>query len=119
MSISFNAIPSTLRVPLVYVEIDASKAVDLSVMPYCCLIIGQRLAGAAQAAGVPVRVGYRRKFGWLLNRGVRLPRVVLAPVAHQHYLLREAGFMPDGEALEVWPSLLDEEAERPFMLESA
>ena len=57
----------------------------------------------AWLSGIPVRVGYRRKFGWLLNRGVRLPRVVLAPIAHQHYLLRLAGFTPDGEALELWP----------------
>ncbi len=63
----------------------------------------------AWAAGVPVRVGYRRKLGWLLNRGVRLPRVVLAPIAHQHYLLRQAGIEPDGEALELWPSVLDEQ----------
>ncbi len=62
----------------------------------------------AWLAGVPVRVGYRRKFGWLLNRGVRLPRVVLTPIAHQYYLLRQAGFSPDGEALELWPSPLDE-----------
>ena len=64
----------------------------------------------AWLSGIPVRVGYRRKYGWLLNRGVRLPRVVLAPIAHQHYLLRQAGFSTDGEALEVWPSALDEQA---------
>jgi ADP-heptose:LPS heptosyltransferase len=44
---------------------------------------------------------------------VRLPRVVLGPVAHQHYLLRQAGFSTNGEALELWPSALDEQtAER-------
>jgi lipopolysaccharide heptosyltransferase II len=64
----------------------------------------------AWAAGIPVRVGYRRKYGWLLNRGVRLPRVVLGPIAHQQHLLRQAGFSTDGEALEVWPSSLDEQA---------
>lgn len=64
-------------------------------------------------AGIPVRAGFRRKFGWTLNRGVRLPRVVLAPVAHQHYLLNKAGFSVDGDRLELWPSALDEErAER-------
>ena len=64
----------------------------------------------AWLAGIPVRAGYRRKFGWLLNRGVRLPRVVLTPIAHQHYLLREAGFTPDGDELELWPSARDENA---------
>jgi len=64
----------------------------------------------AWAAGIPVRVGFRRKLGWLLNRGVRLPRVVLGPIAHQHYLLRQAGWSTDGETLEAWPSALDEQA---------
>lgn len=66
--------------------------------------------GLAWLAGIPIRVGYRRKLGWLVNRSVRLPRVGLAPVAHQHYLLRAAGLSPDGEALELWPSALDEQA---------
>ena len=63
----------------------------------------------AWLAGIPVRVGYRRKLGWLLNRGVRLPRVVLAPIAHQHYLLTQAGFTPDRDTLELWPAPLDEQ----------
>ena len=74
----------------------------------------------AWLAGIPVRVGYRRKYGWLLNRGVRLPKVVLTPIAHQQYLLRyalapnplvwgHAGLSPDGEQLELWPSPLDEQ----------
>jgi len=62
----------------------------------------------AWLAGIPVRVGFHRKWGGLLNRRVRLPRVVLAPIAHQHHLLREAGWSVDGEALELWPSPLDE-----------
>jgi heptosyltransferase-2 len=63
----------------------------------------------AWLAGIPVRVGYRRKLGWLLNRGVRLPRVVMTPIAHQHHLLRKTGFSPNGDILELWPSVLDEE----------
>jgi len=62
----------------------------------------------AWLAGIPVRVGFHRKLGGLLNRRVRLPRVVLAPIAHQQHLLREAGFFVNGEALELWPSPLDE-----------
>ena len=61
----------------------------------------------AWLAGIPVRIGYRRKLGWLLNRPVRLPRVVMTPIAHQHYLLRSAGFVPDGDTLELWPAALD------------
>ena len=66
-------------------------------------------------AGIPVRLGYRRKFGWLLNRGVRLPRVVLTPIAHQHHLLRQAGIAPDGEALELWPAPQDEARVRQLL----
>ena len=66
--------------------------------------------GLAWAAGIPVRIGYRRKFGWMLNRGVRLPRVVLAPLAHQHYLLTHGGLSPDGDRLELWPDPSDESA---------
>ena len=40
---------------------------------------------------------------------MRLPRVVLAPIAHQQYLLTKAGLSTDGERLELWPSLLDEQ----------
>ena len=64
----------------------------------------------AWLAGIPARIGYRRKWGGLLNRGVRLPKVVLAPIAHQHHLLREAGVAPAGEQLELWPSSRDVEA---------
>lgn len=60
-------------------------------------------------AGIPVRMGYSRKLGRLLNRGVRLPRVVLTPIAHQHYLLRQLGIPPSGEALEIWPSSQEEQ----------
>ena len=61
----------------------------------------------AWLAGVPVRIGYRRKLGWLLNRGIRVPRVVLSPVAQQQHLLRQAGFVIDGSHLELWPSAED------------
>ena len=69
----------------------------------------------AWLAGIPVRIGYARKFGWLLNRGVRVPRVVLAPVAHQHYLLTKAGIAPDGDTLELWPSMLEEQDADEFL----
>jgi ADP-heptose:LPS heptosyltransferase len=49
---------------------------------------------------------------------VRLPRVVLAPIAHQHYLLRQAGIPPAGEALELWPSAADEQRASQLLGES-
>lgn len=57
MAISFNAIPATLRVPFVYVEISNENAVQGAVIqPYKLLLIGQRLSGGAVEKHVPVRV---------------------------------------------------------------
>jgi len=69
----------------------------------------------AWCAGISIRAGYRRKYGWLLNRGVRLPRVVLTPIAHQRYLLKHAGFSMDDERLELWPSTEDENRARALL----
>lgn len=57
MSISFNGIPSTLRVPFVFVEISSENAVQGAVVqPYKLLFIGQRLATGTVNANVPTRV---------------------------------------------------------------
>ena len=80
------------------------EAFDLSVD----LQNSRKTHAMAWLAGVPVRIGYRRKFRWLLNRGVRVPRVVLAPVAQQQHLLRQSAFAIDGDQLELWPSPEDE-----------
>lgn len=49
MSISFNGIPTTLRVPFVYVEFDNSKAQQgASVQPYTTLLVGQKLAAGSK-----------------------------------------------------------------------
>ncbi len=69
----------------------------------------------AWLAGIPVRIGYARRWGRLLNRRVALPRTRMDPVAHQHYLLEAAQITPDGHALELWPSDLDEQAVEPLL----
>lgn len=57
MPISFNEIPTTVRVPFVYVEFDNSRAVQgPALMPYRNLVIGQRLAAGTVAALTPTRV---------------------------------------------------------------
>lgn len=57
MSVSFNAIPGSIRVPGSYVEIDNSRAIrGLSEWPARVLMIGQRLAAGQVAAGVPTRI---------------------------------------------------------------
>lgn len=73
----------------------------------------------AWLSGAWRRIGYSRKWGWCLNQGVRLPKVVLAPIAHQHYLLRESGIAADGDQLELWPSTQDEAAAEALLSRAA
>lgn len=57
MAISFNEVPTNIRVPFVYVEFDNSNAVQgAAQMPYKLLVIGQRLVSGTVAALTPVRV---------------------------------------------------------------
>lgn len=55
--ISFNLIPSDIRIPGVYAEFDASKALSgLPAVPQKILLIGQRLATGLTPALTPVRI---------------------------------------------------------------
>ncbi|MBI2885026.1 MAG: glycosyltransferase [Candidatus Omnitrophica bacterium] len=65
---------------------------------------------ASWLAGIRMRLGYARRWARALNQPVRLPAEPLGPVAHQHYLLKAGGIVPDGEALELWPSDADDAA---------
>lgn len=58
MAISFNDIPTTIRVPFVFAEFDNTNAVSgPSLMPYRNLVIGQRIGtGLPVAALTPIRV---------------------------------------------------------------
>lgn len=57
MTISFNAIPISLRTPGQYLEFDNTRAQQgLPVMPHKILVLGQRLTAGQVAAGVPVRI---------------------------------------------------------------
>jgi phage tail sheath gpL-like len=56
MSISFNAVPSTIRVPGPYIEIDASRANNNSQIDNRMLFIGQRLSTGTVAASVPTLI---------------------------------------------------------------
>lgn len=57
MTISFDNIPTTLRVPFVYAEFDNSNAVSgASSMPYTTLVCGHKLSTGSQASLEPVRV---------------------------------------------------------------
>lgn len=54
--IPFNTIPSTLRTPFVAVEFDASRAGSGAPTPHRVLVIGQRAALGAVAAGLATRI---------------------------------------------------------------
>jgi phage tail sheath gpL-like len=55
MAVGFNAIPSDLRVPLFYAEVDGSQA-SYFVQQQRALLIGQMLAAGAATVGEPVMV---------------------------------------------------------------
>jgi len=56
MAISFNNIPTTLRTPAVYVEVDNSRAIKgLVANPHKVLIIGQQVSGGGSAAKLALK----------------------------------------------------------------
>lgn len=57
MPISFNQIPSNIRVPLVYIEFDNSRAIaGTPQISHKILVLGQRLAAGSVAAAIPARI---------------------------------------------------------------
>lgn len=54
MTIGFNQLPSTIRVPLFYAEFDNSRAVQgLVEQPFRIMVIGNRLASGTKPALTP------------------------------------------------------------------
>lgn len=95
MSISFNSVPSNLRIPFVAVEFDTSRAQQgPALLAYKAMIIGQKLAAGTFVADTPVRVSnidqvitgagrgsmlHRQAIGWYAsNRSTELWLGVLA-----------------------------------------
>lgn len=56
MTVNFNQIPSNIRVPLSYIEIDASNASQNLQRNTRILVIGQRLSTGTVAAGIPTLI---------------------------------------------------------------
>jgi phage tail sheath gpL-like len=77
--LNFNNIPLTLRTPGAYIEIDNSRAQrGLVSQPQKILVIGQKLAPGAAAAGVAVRVRTAAEAVTLFGRGSMLARMFRA-----------------------------------------
>lgn len=75
MPISFNNIPSNLRVPGVYIEFDSSLAGNASIN-YKVLVIGQRLAAGSVAEGVPTLVSSADAAETYFGRGSMLAEMI-------------------------------------------
>lgn len=73
MAISFNNIPNTIRVPLVYIEFDNSGALTGTAgVPYKLLVLGQQNADATAPTLTPVRITSADQAGEFFGRGSML-----------------------------------------------
>lgn len=98
MTISFNDIPSTLRVPFVYVEIDNSNAVQGPVVqPYKHLLIGQRLSAGTVAKHIPTRITSKEQAQTYFGIGS-----MLSQMADKHF--------KNNKITETWAIALDDDS---------
>lgn len=73
MAISFNEVPSTLRVPSFFVEFDNSQAVQgPTLMQYKALMLGQKLSSGSATVNVPVTVTSAEQAKTLFGAGSML-----------------------------------------------
>lgn len=87
MSISFNDIPSALRVPLTYIEFDNTKAVSgTPTALHKVLMLGTKLATGSAKAGEAVRVSAYAQAKTLFGRGSQLAEMVKTFKAHNSTL---------------------------------
>lgn len=79
MTISFDGIPTTLRIPFVFAEFNSSQAQQgPSILPYRGLIIGQKLSTGTAVADTTIRVTSVEQAIVLGGRGSMLHRQALA-----------------------------------------
>jgi len=98
MPISFNSIPSNLRVPFVAVEFDASKASQgPALLAYRAILIGQKLAAGTQAANTLVKVTSADQVLTLAGRGSMLHRQAI-------------GWFASNRITETWIGVLADDA---------
>ncbi|MFQ1041435.1 phage tail sheath C-terminal domain-containing protein [Gilliamella sp. CG16] len=79
MTVSFNTIPNTVRVPLAYVEFDNSQAITgTPVKNNKTLVLGLRLPTGSVAAGQPVRITRSEQAVTAFGRGSMLSEMLCA-----------------------------------------
>ncbi|MEG1603737.1 MAG: phage tail sheath subtilisin-like domain-containing protein [Cloacibacillus sp.] len=77
MAISFNSIPTTLRVPWCYIEFDNSKALKGDTdQPYTVLLVGQKLTAGTAPCNKPVLVTSEAQAKTLFGAGSMLSMIV-------------------------------------------
>lgn len=90
MTISFNDIPSTQRIPFTYVEFDSSRAVKGPLtQPFKVLIIGQKTSAGTATVEVPIQV-----------RPGSQSRTLFGPGSQLHHMCE--AFFENNETSEVW-----------------
>ncbi len=98
MSITFNSIPSNLRVPFVVAEFDSSKAQQgPALLAYKAVIVGQKLAAGSATANTLTRVTSVNQVISLAGRGSMLHRQALA-------------WFAANKSTEVWIGVLADDA---------
>ncbi|MFL1552499.1 phage tail sheath subtilisin-like domain-containing protein [Pseudomonas sp. D47] len=99
MSVSFNAIPNDLRVPLVSIEIDNSAAVQgTPAIAWKVLVLGQRTADGTAKAGEAVRVTKASQAEQLFGRGSMLASMFRLGKAANSYMETWAIPLDDAQA---------------------
>ncbi len=99
MTISFNSIPSNLRVPFVAAEIDNSRAAQgPALMPYRALLIGQRRSTGTATANSLHKVTSADQVSTLAGRGSMLHRMAMAHFAANKFTETWIGVLDDNGA---------------------
>lgn len=98
MAISFNDVPSNLRVPFVTAELDGSRAAQgPALLNYRALIIGMKLAAGTAPANTLVKVTRADQLVALAGRGSQLHRMAQA-------------WFAANQSTELWCGVLAEDA---------
>ena len=84
MSISFNNVPSNIRVPLFYAELDASQAGRSGDLPKT-LCVGQKLAAGTATADTPILVTSDASARTLFGEGSQLAAMCISVRANDPY----------------------------------
>jgi len=98
MSISFQSVPTNIRIPFVAVEFNSTKAQQgPALLPYRVLIIGQRRSTGTAVANTLAKVSSVDQVATLAGRGSMLHRQALAYFANNAFT-------------ETWIGVLDDQA---------